>query len=145
LVGFAVDATRPAANAEQLQLSAEIEPVGHVLGDQQRLQQVVSNLLGNAVKFTPAGGSIRVELTRQGPQARILVQDTGVGIDSALLPHIFERFRQAESAKRGRGSGLGLGPPIARDLLELHQGEISVRSHHPQPGTTFQIRLPLET
>jgi len=145
LVGFAVDATRPAADAKQLELLAEIEPVGHVLGDQQRLQQVVYNLLGNAVKFTPAKGRIRVEVSREGSQARILVQDTGVGIDSTLLPHIFERFRQAEGAKRGRMSGLGLGLPIARHLIELHQGAISVHSRHPEPGTTFEVRLPLES
>jgi signal transduction histidine kinase len=143
LVGFAVDATRPAAAAKQLQLSAEIEPVGHLLGDQQRLQQVVYNLLGNAVKFTPAGGRIRVALTRQGSQARIIVQDTGIGIDSALLPHVFERFRQAEGARKGRSSGLGLGLPIALHLVELHGGTIVVRSHPPEPGTTFEITLPL--
>jgi signal transduction histidine kinase len=144
LIGFAVDATRPAANAKQLQLSAELEPVGHVLGDPQRLQQVVYNLLGNAVKFTPVGGRIHVGLTRQGSQARVLVEDTGVGIDSALLPHVFERFRQADGAKKDRSSGLGLGLPIARHLVELHHGTILVRSRRPEPGTTFEISLPLE-
>jgi signal transduction histidine kinase len=144
LIGFAVDAIRPAADAKQLQLSAELEPVGHVIADQQRLQQVVYNLLGNAVKFTPAGGRVHVGLTRQGSMARILVQDTGVGIDSALLPHVFERFRQAESAQKGRTSGLGLGLPIARHLVELHHGAIVARSRQPEPGTTFEITLPLE-
>jgi signal transduction histidine kinase len=144
LVGFAVDATRPAADAKHLQLSSDLESVGHVLGDQQRLQQVVYNLLGNAVKFTPAGGRIHVGLTRQGSSARLIVSDTGIGIDSELLPHVFERFRQAESSKKGRSSGLGLGLPIARHLVELHQGTIAVRSQRPEPGTTFEIRLPLE-
>jgi signal transduction histidine kinase len=144
LIGFAVDAIRPAANAKQLQLSAKLEPVGHVKADQQRLQQVVYNLLGNAVKFTPAGGRVDVELTRRGVLARILVEDTGVGIDSGLLPHVFERFRQADSARKGRTSGLGLGLPIARHLVELHHGTIVARRRQPEPGTTFEITLPLE-
>jgi signal transduction histidine kinase len=144
LVGFAVDAKRPAADAKQLHLSAELEPVGHVIGDVQRLQQVVYNLLGNAVKFTPAGGRIHVGLSRQGSRARLVVQDTGIGIDSELLPHVFERFRQAEGGKKDRSSGLGLGLPIARHLVERHQGTIIARSHRPEPGTTFEITLPLE-
>jgi signal transduction histidine kinase len=144
LIGFAVDAIRPAADAKQLQVSAELEPVGHVFGDQQRLQQVVYNLLGNAIKFTPAGGRVYVGLIRQGSMARIVVQDTGIGIDSALLPHVFERFSQAEGAKKGRTSGLGLGLPIARHLVELHHGTIVARSGRPEPGTTFEITLPLE-
>jgi signal transduction histidine kinase len=97
------------------------------------------------VKFTPAGGRINVALTRQGSQARILVQDTGPGIDGALLPHIFERFRQAGMAKRGRSSGLGLGLPIAKHLVELHRGAIVARNNAPDPGTTFEIQLPLES
>lgn len=144
LIGFAVDATRPAADAKHLHLSSELDPVGNVLGDQQRLQQVVYNLLGNAVKFTPSGGRIHVGLSRQGSRARLIVADTGVGIDSELLPHVFERFRQADGAKKGRSGGLGLGLPIARHLVELHQGTISVRSNPPEPGTTFEISLPLE-
>jgi signal transduction histidine kinase len=144
LIGFAVDAARPAADAKQLSLSSELEPVGDVLGDQQRLQQVVYNLLGNAIKFTPAGGRIHVGLSRQGSRARLIVSDTGIGIDGELLPHVFERFRQADGPKHGRSGGLGLGLPIARHLVELHQGTISVRSHRPEPGTTFEISLPLE-
>jgi signal transduction histidine kinase len=144
LVGFAVDATRPSAQAKQLTLSSRIERVGQVLGDPQRLQQVVYNLLGNAVKFTPAGGQIDVELSAEGSSARLTVKDTGIGIDSELLPHIFERFRQADAAKPSRHGGLGLGLAIARHLVELHQGTIAVRSNQPEPGTTFEIRLPLQ-
>jgi signal transduction histidine kinase len=144
LVEFAVDAARPAADTKQLQLTAEVERVGRVSGDQQRLQQVVYNLLGNAVKFTPAGGRVHVELARQGSRARLLVQDSGVGIDSALLPHVFERFRQASGATKARNGGLGLGLPIAKHLVELHDGTISVRTHGTEPGTTFEISLPLE-
>jgi signal transduction histidine kinase len=145
LVSFAVDATRPAATAKGLQLSAELNLVGHVMADQQRLQQVVYNLLGNAVKFTPAGGRVDVGLARHGSQARILVQDTGPGIDSAVLPHVFERFRQAGTARKGRSSGLGLGLPIAKHLVELHQGAIVARNNTPNPGTTIEIVLPLES
>jgi signal transduction histidine kinase len=144
LVSYAVDATRPATDAKGLLLSCEIEPVGTLLADQQRLQQVVYNILGNAVKFTPAGGRIHVALARQGSWARLVVADTGPGIDAALLPHVFERFRQADHAKKGRNSGLGLGLPIARHLVELHQGTITVRSRPDEPGTTFEISLPLE-
>jgi signal transduction histidine kinase len=144
LVAFAVDATRPSADAKQLQLTAALDPVGDMLGDQQRLQQVVYNLLGNAVKFTPAGGRIHVELTRQGSRARIRVRDSGVGIDDALLPHVFERFRQASGATKGRNSGLGLGLPIAQHLVHLHEGTISVQKNGAEPGTTFEVNLPLE-
>jgi signal transduction histidine kinase len=149
LVGFAVDAARPAADAKHLHLSAELEPVGNVLGDQQRLQQVVYNLLGNAVKFTPAGGGVHVRLTLQGAtgkeaKACLQVRDTGAGIDSAFLPHVFERFRQADTQRKGRSSGLGLGLPIARHLVELHQGTISVSRNEPDPGTTFEVCLPLD-
>jgi signal transduction histidine kinase len=144
LVGFAIDATRPAADAKQLQLTAELEPVGHVMGDAQRLQQVVYNLLGNAVKFTRPTGRIHIGLTREKSRARIVVQDTGVGIDDEFLPRIFDRFRQASSVTKGRSSGLGLGLPIAKHLVELHHGVITVRSNRPEPGTTFEISLPLD-
>lgn len=144
LVGYAVDATRPAAEAKGLLLSSEVEPVGTMVGDQQRLQQVVYNLLGNAVKFTPAGGRIHVGLSRRGSWARLIVRDTGIGIDSVLLPHVFERFRQADGSRKGRSSGLGLGLPIARHLVELHHGTITARSGPPEPGTTFEICLPLD-
>ena len=142
LVGFAVDATRPSAAAKQLRLSSKLERVGQVLGDEQRLQQVVYNLLGNAVKFTPPGGEIHVGLSAEGSTARLIVKDTGIGIDSKLLPHIFEHFRQADTAKPSRHSGLGLGLAITRHLVELHHGSIAVHSHQPEPGTTFELRLP---
>src|SRR5690606_27952441 len=143
LVGFAVDATRPAAKARRLELTAQLMSVGHVMGDTQRLQQVVYNLLGNAVKFTPADGLIHVALDREGPLARLLVRDTGIGIEPELLPHVFDRLRQAGDSKKGRSGGLGLGLPIAKYLIELHQGTISVSRNEPQPGTTFEVRLPL--
>ena len=145
LVSFAVDATRPAAEAKQLQLSADLESVGDVLGDQQRLQQVVYNVLGNAVKFTPKGGSILVRLAKDGSMARLSVKDSGIGIEPELLPHIFERFRQARTSNQGRSGGLGLGLAIARHLVETHGGSISATSGEAGAGTTFQIALPLRS
>jgi signal transduction histidine kinase len=143
LVGFAVDATRPAAEKKQLQLTADLQRVGEVLADQQRLQQVVYNLLGNAVKFTPAGGRIHVTVARLGKLARVIVKDSGIGIPPGLLPHIFERYRQAETESKGRSGGLGLGLAIAHQIVELHQGTISAACDGPGAGTMFQIVLPL--
>lgn len=144
LVAFAVDATRPAAEAKQLHLSMQLDKVGEILGDQQRLQQVVYNVLGNAVKFTPAGGTIEVLLSRLGATARLRVTDSGTGIESELLPHIFEPFRQAGSSHRGRSGGLGLGLSIARHIVELHEGSIHARNEQPpRAGATIEIVLPL--
>jgi signal transduction histidine kinase len=143
VVSFAVDASRPAAQAKNLELVARIEPVGAVMADQQRLQQVLDNVLRNAVKFTPTGGRIEVELGRRGSTATLRVADNGVGIDAELLPHVFERSRQADAAKKARGSGLRLAMPIARHLVELHGGTISVQSAPPTPGTVFTVALPL--
>jgi signal transduction histidine kinase len=141
LVGFAVDATRPGAVAKSLELQSDLEPIGAVLADQQRLQQVVYNVLGNAVKFTPAGGSIQVRLRKLGSHAELSVKDSGPGIDPELLPHVFERFRQGVSP--GRRSGLGLGLAIAQHLVERHQGTITAESAGPGTGATFRVRLPL--
>jgi two-component system CheB/CheR fusion protein len=141
LVGYAVDATRPAAAAKSLELKSDLQPVGEVLGDQQRLQQVVYNVLGNAVKFTPAGGSIQVRLRNLGSHAEISVEDSGLGIEPELLPHVFDRLRQGSSP--ARRSGLGLGLAIARHLVERHHGTISAASDGPGLGTTFRILLPL--
>lgn len=141
LVGFAVDATRPAAVAKSIELRTELEPVGDVCADQQRLQQVVYNVLGNAVKFTPAGGSVEVRLRKLGSHAELSVSDSGPGIAPELLPHIFERFRQGASP--GRRSGLGLGLAIAQHLVERHHGSISAASDGPGSGATFRVLLPL--
>jgi signal transduction histidine kinase len=141
LVGYAVDATRPSAVAKSLVLSSELEQVGTVWADEQRLQQVVYNVLGNAVKFTPPGGSIEVKLRKLGSHAELSVKDSGPGIEQELLPHVFDRFRQGASP--GRRSGLGLGLAIAQYLVERHHGTITAASEGPGKGATFRILLPL--
>lgn len=116
-----------------------------VMGDCDRLQQVICNLLTNAIKFTPESGSISVALSvieaENSAYAQIRVTDTGIGISADFLPHVFERFRQAE--KSGSASGLGLGLAIARHLVELHKGTIRAQSAGEGQGATFIVRLPL--
>jgi signal transduction histidine kinase len=141
VVSVAIDASRPAAEGKGVELVTRVAAVGAVMADQQRLQQVLDNVLRNAVRFTPAGGRIQVDLERHGATAPLRVADKGVGIDADLLPHVFERTTVA--AKKGRGSGLRLGMPIAHHLVELHGGTLSVHSAPPTPGTTFTIVLPL--
>ncbi|HEU4596509.1 MAG TPA: ATP-binding protein [Pyrinomonadaceae bacterium] len=116
---------------------------GAVLGDPERLQQVVWNLLSNAVKFTPEGGRVEVKVEEFGASAQITVSDTGQGIGADLLPHVFERFRQGESAGAGRSRGLGLGLSIVRHIVEAHGGKIEAESPGAGRGATFRVRLPL--
>jgi PAS domain S-box-containing protein len=111
--------------------------------DSVRLQQVVSNLLQNSIKFTPAGGSIEISLRRNGSNAELRVQDTGVGIERDLLPHIFDRFRQADASARRNFTGLGLGLTIVRNIVELHGGSIDVQSDGKDLGSAFIVTLPL--
>jgi CheY-like chemotaxis protein len=106
------------------------------------LRQVVENILGNALKFTPPGGAVTVRLVG-GNSARLIVSDTGVGIDADFLPHIFERFRQADSAGGRAHSGLGLGLAIVRHLVELHGGHVSAESSGAGQGATFTVVLPI--
>jgi len=114
-----------------------------VRGDALRLGQVVTNLVGNAVKFTPAGGDITVRLERVGNDARLTVCDTGLGIDADVLPHIFDRFRQADAEGSRRQAGLGLGLAIARNLIELHGGTVKAESAGPGRGAMFTVTLPV--
>jgi CheY-like chemotaxis protein/anti-sigma regulatory factor (Ser/Thr protein kinase) len=107
------------------------------------LQQVVWNLLANAIKFTPAGGSVEVQLARAGDNAELRVSDTGSGISADFLPYIFDRFRQADGSSTRRHGGLGLGLAIVRHLVELHGGTVSVESAGAGRGATFTIQLPL--
>jgi signal transduction histidine kinase len=118
---------------------AETAPV---LGDGERLQQVINNLVSNAIKFTPAGGQVEVTVTREAAVARVLVHDTGDGIEPALLPHIFERFRQGESGRR-RPEGLGLGLAIVKYIVQAHGGAVWAESPGPGRGATFIVDLPL--
>ena len=138
----ALDTVRPAVEAKGLHLQIDLSPdAGTIIGDPNRLQQVVWNLLSNAAKFTPAGGSIQVRLERNAHDAQLTVSDTGPGISAAFLPYVFDRFRQADSASNRAHGGLGLGLSIVRHLVELHGGTVQVAS--AGAGTTFTVRLPL--
>jgi len=138
----AVAAERPAAEARKIELDLDVaaEPL-RVMGEARRLQQVVGNLVSNAVKFTPEGGRVQVRLSRAGDAACIEVADSGAGIGPDLLPHLFERVRPV-AAKRTQ-KGLGLGLPIARHLVERHGGRIEAASPGPDQGSTFSVSLPL--
>jgi PAS domain S-box-containing protein len=144
VVASALESTRVAAEAKSLHLEATTEAaLGEVLGDPERLHQIVSNLLSNAVKFTPSGGRISVRLEREGATVRIVVEDSGRGISPELLPHVFDRFRQAESATKRSHGGLGLGLAIVRHLVEQHQGTVTAESPGEGRGSTFTVTLPV--
>ena len=137
------DTVRPSAEARAIALRCRVEAGPHrVLGDPLRLRQVLWNLLSNAVKFTPPGGEVEVVLARVGGEATIEVRDSGCGIDASFLPHVFERFRQADSSTTRVHGGLGLGLAIVRHLVEMHGGTVEVSSPGPGRGATFRVRLP---
>jgi signal transduction histidine kinase len=143
LLEAAADGVREAALAKDITLDIVVKPgLGAVRGDAGRLQQVFSNLLSNAVKFTPAGGRVTVGATPDGDGLRVAVTDTGRGIDAALLPYVFEPFRQAEGASRRTHTGLGLGLAIVRHLVELHGGRADAASPGLGAGATFTVWLP---
>jgi signal transduction histidine kinase len=144
LIDAAVESVRPAAEAKCIRIDKVLDlSAGPLSGDPGRLQQVVVNLLANAVKFTPEEGHIRIALQCVDRWAEIRVADTGIGIAPDFLPHVFDRFRQADpTGARGRG-GLGLGLAIAKHLVELHGGEIHAESAGEGQGATFVLRLPL--
>jgi PAS domain S-box-containing protein len=144
VIEAAVDAVRPSADAKELQLRSVLDPLaGPVSGDPGRLQQVVWNLLSNAVKFTPRGGSVEVLLQRVDAQLEIVVRDSGVGIAAEFLPHVFDRFRQADSTTTRSHGGLGLGLAIVKQLVELHGGGVRVDSAGAGHGAVFVVGLPL--
>ena len=143
VVEAALITIRPAAQAKQIELRAELDPaLGSLFIDPDRVQQVVWNILSNALKFTPAGGRIDVRAFRNGQSAIIEVADTGPGIPAAFLPHIFERFRQVDNSSRRSHSGLGLGLALTKSLVELHGGSITAESEEGK-GATFRVALPL--
>jgi signal transduction histidine kinase/CheY-like chemotaxis protein len=143
LIEAAIEAVRPAASAKGIELDVHLDPAaGSVNGDPDRLQQVMWNLLSNAVKFTPDRGRVTVRLERIGIMARIVVQDTGRGIEPAALPYIFDRFRQAAGSSRTQ-QGLGLGLSIVRHLVEVHGGSIQASSQGENRGATFTVTLPV--
>ena len=139
----AVETARPAAMGKRIQLTTVLDPdAGLVAGDIARMQQVMSNLISNAIKFTEPGGKITIALRREEEGVAIDVADTGIGIAPDFLPYVFDRFRQADASSARRHGGLGLGLSIARQLVELHGGTISVSSPGVDQGATFTLHLP---
>jgi PAS domain S-box-containing protein len=144
VVDTAVESLRPIAEARSISVSVKADPgIGVIVCDAQRLHQVISNLLGNAIKFTPDGGRVEVALARVGDHARVTVSDTGFGISREFLPHVFERFRQADSGLTRKHGGLGLGLALVRHLVELHGGTVSATSDGEGKGATFTVLLPV--
>ena len=144
IIRSALTTVNLSAEAKSIQIETIYHPdVGQVLGDAGRLQQVVWNLVSNAIKFTPEGGLITVKLERVNSYAQIQVRDTGKGIEPEFLPYVFERFRQAESSSTRQYGGLGLGLAIVRHLTELHGGTVAVSSPGEGQGATFSVKLPL--
>jgi CheY-like chemotaxis protein len=143
-VAAAVESLRPSAEEKGLQLESRItaDPIT-VRADPERVQQIVWNLVSNAVKFTPPNGRIEVELKTDGDRAHLSVRDTGVGIAPEFLPHVFERFRQADSSTTRAHTGLGLGLAIVRHLVELQGGSIQAFSDGTNRGAMFVVRFPL--
>jgi signal transduction histidine kinase len=143
LVQAALQGLRPAAEAKGVQLLASVDSAGgEVMGDARRLQQVLWNLVHNAIKFTPAGGRVEIGIQRSNGELQIAVKDTGRGIAPDFLPHVFERFRQEEGSPNRGTSGLGLGLSIAKHLVELHGGTIEAGSAGADRGSTFLVRVP---
>ena len=144
VVSAAVDAVRPDARARELGLRLQLPRHLTARVDAGRVQQVVSNLVSNAVKFTPpGGGSITVQLQQIGSNAEITVTDPGQGISADFLPHVFERFRQADNTTARKYSGLGLGLALVREIVEAHGGSVHVQSAGADQGATFTIRVPI--
>ncbi|MBA3354919.1 MAG: response regulator [Pyrinomonadaceae bacterium] len=140
----AVDGLRPAAEAKEMRLKLQLDsPAGQVSGDPDRLQQVAWNLISNAIKFTPKGGRLIVGLNRVESHVEVRVSDTGIGIAPGFLPHVFDRFRQADATTTRAFGGLGLGLAIVRQLVELHGGTVRVDSEGEGLGSTFTVSLPL--
>ncbi len=140
----AIETVLLAAQAKKIQIVTNFEPtIGMVSADSDRTQQVIWNLLSNAIKFTPSGGSIEVRLSMIPPVAQIQIIDTGCGISAEFLPHVFDRFRQADASMTRSYGGLGLGLAIARQLVELHGGTLLAQSKGEGQGSTFTIELPL--
>jgi len=144
VIRAAIDAVRPAADAKEIQLECVLDPhAAAITGDPDRLQQVAWNLLINAVKFTPKHGRVQVVLQRADSHVEIVISDTGQGISAEILPHLFERFYQAESPSTRSHTGLGVGLALVRHLVELHGGKVSVQSPGAGQGATFTVALPV--
>jgi PAS domain S-box-containing protein len=144
VVEGAVETVKPGADAKNIVLRKVLDPLaGPVSGDPSRLQQVVWNLLSNAIKFTPKGGKVTVLLERVNSHVEVTISDTGEGITPEFLPHVFDRFRQADATTTRKHGGLGLGLAIVKQLVELHGGQVRVKSAGKGLGTTFSVSLPI--
>ena len=146
VVNAALDAVRPALEAKDIRVETQFQDELKIIGgDVDRLQQVVWNLLSNASKFTPLGGVVAVRVTQDATNVEIEVSDTGPGIESEFLPHVFDRFRQADGSTTRTHGGLGLGLAIVRHLVELHGGTIGAENRTSGSGAVFTVKLPLPT
>jgi PAS domain S-box-containing protein len=144
VIDTALSAVRPAADAREIRLHHVVDPqAGPVSGDPARLQQIVWNLLSNAVKFTPKGGRVELIVQRVESQVQISVSDSGMGIPAEFLPHVFERFRQADASTTRKHGGLGLGLSIVKQLTEMHGGSVRALSPGQHQGSTFIVTLPV--
>ncbi|MFS0516720.1 PAS domain S-box protein [Nostoc sp. UIC 10607] len=144
VVEAALETVQLAAQAKSIQMKTIFDPtLEQVMGDPNRLQQVIWNLLSNAVKFTPTGGRVEIRLMQVGNQAQIKISDTGKGISSEFLPYVFDYFRQADSTTTRTFGGLGLGLAIVRKVVEMHGGKVQAESPGEGSGTTFTVELPL--
>jgi CheY-like chemotaxis protein len=140
----AVEALGPAAEAKIISLDSVLRSgAGPIVGDAERLKQVVWNLLSNAIKFTPRAGLVQIELERVDSQVELRVIDNGSGISNDFLPYVFDRFSQADSSITRSRSGLGMGLAIVKSLVELHGGVIGVQSPGEGQGATFTVKLPI--
>ena len=146
VVEAAVETVRPASEAKSIHIDVRLLSIsGLISGDADRLQQVVWNLLANAVKFTPNAGSIAVEVLETSGHAEIRVTDTGIGIEPEFLPHVFDKFRQADTSRTRPHGGLGLGLAIVRHIVESHGGTVHAQSNGTEQGSTFVVRLPVRS
>lgn len=146
MIESVIDGVRPAADAKDINLRPALDPhIPAISGDPDRLQQIIWNLLTNAIKFTPKGGDIEVLLERVASRVEITVRDTGQGIGPDFLPYVFDRFRQSDSSSTRKQGGLGLGLAIVRQLVELHGGTVTAESPGEGSGTTFKVILPLQS
>ena len=143
VVDAALEAVRPAAEAKGITLQRVLDARARIVGDADRLQQVLWNLLSNAIKFTPKGGCVRVRVQQQRSNIELVVVDDGQGIESEFLPYVFDRFRQADAKMSRHTGGLGLGLAIVRSIVELHGGTVTAESDGVGKGATFKVRLPI--
>ncbi|WP_315790785.1 sensor histidine kinase [Fischerella sp. JS2] len=144
IVHAAIEDVQPQAQAKSIQIESMLRPfISPVMGDAERLQQIICNLLSNAIKFTPAAGRVQISLQQVDSFAQIIVTDTGQGISSDFLPHVFDRFRQADATTTRKYGGLGLGLAIVRHLVEMHHGHVYAASEGIGKGATFTVQLPI--